>query len=166
MTWSFNFFLHVSAFAFGAAGLIGTFVLNRAFMRETDIGKKLQIGGIMRSLSMIAPYSLGGLLVTGIFNIYNRFGGNFVWPLEHWVLTKIVLFLIIAYNGLVVAKRLGMKRAGLLMGLLERGENDEQRKALASVDATLGRLLYIQAVLFTVIVFLSVFSSGKHPGVF
>src|SRR5262245_42144468 len=108
MNGSWVHLLHIIAFGLVAATLIPSFILNRKMIAEKDPARKLAIGGIMRIFGSLAPFNVVLLLLTGIGNIYNRFfGAPFPWYVEGWLVWKVCLFGVLAFNGLVFGPMLG-----------------------------------------------------------
>lgn len=161
-----NFFLHVAVFGLTAGTLLGNWVIHRAMGKESSWEKRMQLGGVAMGFAAFGTFNVVTLLVTGILNMANRYGGFTNWPMEHWLMTKIVLFAVIAYNALVVAKKLGMARAMLIRSVAEGKGPQDADVQFAARHASVGRLLTIQTVLLAVIVFLATYGSGKHPGMF
>jgi hypothetical protein len=58
------------AFGMVAGTLIPSYILDRKLRAEQDWGRKLCIGGIMRTFGAFGPYNVAFLLLTGIGNIY------------------------------------------------------------------------------------------------
>ena len=167
MNGSFIHLFHLLAFGLVAATLIPNILLDRRIRAEPDWGKKLQIGGIMRMFGAFAPWNIGLLLLTGIGNIYNRFlGAPHSWYDEHWLVVKICLFAIVAFNGLLIAPKLGMKRAGVIKSMAEKNASPAAEKTYADLNRKIRLLFTVQTVLVLSILYLSVFGPGKHPGVF
>ncbi len=159
--------LHLIAFGMVAATLIPSFMLDRRLRAEPDWGKKLQIGGMMRMFGAFGPWNVGLLLLTGIGNIYNRFlGAPYSWYDETWLVVKIGLFVIVAFNGLVIGSKLSMKRAGVIKSLAEKSAPAGAEKIYEELNRKVGIFLSVQAILLLSILYLSVFGPGKHPGVF
>ena len=166
MGYSYNFLLHLIAFGFVSAAVIALFVLNRKLCAEQDWGKKLYIGGIMRSFAMSAHYTVTVLLLTGLGNMVNRYGLGSTWPEETWLTMKIVLFVILAVNALSVGPRMTKKRTMLIKSVVENNGPGNAEELLTKQNKTISIFLYIQAALLLTIVVLSVFGDGKHPGIF
>jgi len=167
MNGSYIHLVHLIAFGLVMATLIPSFVLDRKLRAEPDWGKKLQIGGLMRVFGMFAPVNIMLLLLSGIGNIYNRFlGSPDPWYDEHWLLTKLGLFVIIIFNAILVAPRLGMKRAMVIKALAEKKDDGGGNEAYAALNKKITILFAVQSLLLLGILWLSVFGPGKHPGVF
>ena len=167
MNGSFIHLLHIVAFGMVAATLIPSFMLNRRLQAEPDWGKKLQVGGMMRMFGELGPWNVGLLLLTGIGNIYNRFlGSPYAWYEETWLVVKICLFAIVAFNGHDFGSKLSMKRAGVIKSLAEKNAPAGAEKTYEGLSRKVNVFLAVQAILLAGILYLSVFGPGKHPGVF
>ena len=167
MNGSFIHMLHVLAFGLVVATFVPSFVLDRRLRAEPDWGKKLQIGGLMRVFSAFGPWNVVLLLLTGIGNVYNRFIGiPYPWYEETWLVIKICLFLIVVFNALVIAKKLAMKRAGVIKALAEKNAPADAEKIYNDLNSKIQVFFAVQGVLLLSILYLSVFGPGKHPGVF
>ena len=151
-------------FGLTVSALVVSFYFHKRIIAEPSWEKKLYLGGLMMPFSKLAHYNVAMLLITGIINMANRYGGFSVpWPMEHWLLTKIILFLIVSFNGLYVAKRMGMKRAMLIKSVVEGKGPADAEEQLQKQNAGLTRLFYVQITILTLIILLSAFFSGKHP---
>ena len=165
MSYSYNFLLHLIAFGFAAAANISLFILNKKLCAEQDWGKRLYLGGVMRTFAMFGPYTIAILLLTGFGNMINRYGMYSPWPMEHWLMTKIALFLLLAFNSMYIAPRISIKRMMLIKSVVEKNGPENADALLAGHNKKITNFLYIQSALLLAIVILAEFS-GKHPGVF
>jgi hypothetical protein len=68
-------------------------------------------------------------------------------------------------NGVVYGPKLSRSRMNLLKAIRDQTAPPEAEKLLASVNRQLTLFYLVQTVLLLVILYLSVFGSGKHPGV-
>lgn len=167
MNGSFIHFLHIITFGMVAATLVPSFMLDRRLRAEPDWGKKLQIGGLMRMFAAFGPWNVVFLILTGIGNIYNRFlGAPYSWYEEPWLVIKICLFAVVAFNALMIAPKLGMKRAGVIKSLADKSASTGAEATYAQLNSKIRLLFIVQTVLLLGILYLSVFGPGKHPGVF
>lgn len=164
--YSYNFLLHIIAFAFSSVTLITLFILHRKLCAEQDWEKKLYIAGIMRLFVVFGPYVIAALLLTGFGNMVNRYGLYSPWPHEMWLAIKITLFVIMAFNALYIGPRINIKRAALIKSVIEKKGPDNAEALLAKQNRSISIFLYVQTALLLSIVILSVFGSGKHPGIF
>jgi hypothetical protein len=164
---SLNFFLHLIAFGLVAGVIIPSFILDRKLRAEQDWGRKLYIGGIMRSLGAIAPYNIALLIITGIGNMYNRtLGFSYPWYEEEWLVIKLACFLVLAINGLFVVSNIGKKRAMIIKSVVDKSDKGDAKEKYESYNKKISLLFLIQTTLLLIILFLSAFGSGKHPGEF
>jgi hypothetical protein len=167
MNGSYIHIFHLIAFGLVSATLIPGIVLNRKLVAEKDLGIKMQIGGVMRIFGAFALYNVILLLITGIGNIYNRYSGtNIAWYSESWLVIKIILFAILAINGLFVAPKLMMGRMMIIKSIADKTASADAEQKLSSCDKKVSLFFLVQAVLLLAVLYLSVFGPGKHPGVF
>jgi putative copper export protein len=167
MNGSWAHLLHLIAFGFVGATLIPGIILNRALIAEKDPSRKIAIGATMRKFSAFAPFNIILLILTGIGNIYNRYlGAPSAWYEEGWLVLKLCLFAAIVLNALFVAPALGKGRMGLIKQMAEGKAGGRAAEQLQRLDRKSTILFIIQTTLVLGILWLSVFGSGKHPGVF
>ena len=167
MSGSFNFVFHLIGFALVSAVLTSNVVLERKLRREPDWEKKLYIGGIMKTYGMFGPFVVILLLVTGIGNIHNLYlGAPEPWYTQGWLVAKVILFAVVATNGLVMGPRFGKKRMPLIKALSEGSGSPETEATIKSLNTQVTLFLIVQITLLLSILVLSVFGVGKHPGVF
>lgn len=167
MNGSYNFYLHLLSFALLAGTFIPSFILDRKFRAEKDWGRKLYIGGIMKTFGMFAPINIALLLLTGLGNMYNRFlGAPYPWYEETWLVIKLACFVVMASNGMFVGKKIGMKRVLLVKAIVERNAPADADQQVARYDKKISVVMFVQLVLLLTIVLLSAFGTGKHPGQF
>lgn len=167
MNGSYNFFLHLIAFGMVAGTFIPSFILDRKLRAEQDWGRKLYIGGIMRTFGMFAPYNIGLLIITGLGNMYNRYAdAPYPWYEETWVVIKLACFLVIVFNAVFIAPKLGMKRAGLIKSVVDKSAPADAEQQVERCNARVSLLFFVQATLLLAILLLSAFGTGKHPGLF
>jgi len=167
MNGSYIHIFHLIAFGLVSATLIPGIVLNRKLVAEKDFGRKMQLGGVMRIFGAFALYNVILLLITGVGNIYNRYSGTSVeWYDESWLVIKILLFVVLAINGLFVAPNLMKNRMMIIKSLADKTASADAEQKLAGCDRKVSFFFLIQAVLLLAVLYLSVFGPGKHPGMF
>lgn len=167
MSGSIVHILHLIAFGLVSATLLPVIVLNRKLVAETDFGRKMQIGGVMRIFASFGPYNVILLLLTGIGNLYNRFHGTEVaWHSESWLVIKIILFAILALNALLVAPGLMKNRMMLIKSFVDKTAPEGAEQKLTGYNTKVMLFLFVQTVLLLAVLYLSVFGPGKHPGSF
>jgi len=167
MNGSYIHILHLIAFGLVSATLIPGIVLNRKLVAEKDFGRKMQIGGVMRIFGAFAVYNVILLLITGIGNIYNRYSGTSIaWYSESWLVIKIILFAVLALNGLFVAPRLMMGRMMIIKSMADKTAAADAEQKLSGCNRKVSLFFLVQAVLLLAVLYLSVFGPGKHPGLF
>ena len=167
MNGSFNFFFHLLAFGMVVGAFVTNFILDRKLRAEQDWGRKMYIGGIMRTFGMFTPYIAAVLILTGIGNIYNRFlGSPYPWYDEGWLVAKLICFVVLVSNALILIPRVGMSRMMLIKSIAEKNAPSDAEQQLAKKNRTVSIIFLVQATLLLTIVYLSAFGDGKHPGQF
>jgi len=165
MTVSTSFFLHLIAFGLLTTTLVSGFVLDRRFRKETDHKLKVTIASISRTIGLLSPVAAVLLLVTGIGNIHNRtIGTELEWYAEGWLVAKIVLYVLMVLNGSVYGPGLIRGRLKLLNAVAEQSAPPNAEAALRSYNRQISLFYFVQTLLLLLVVYISVFGSGKHPG--
>lgn len=165
MSGSYMFFLHLVTFGLASALLTANIILERKLRAEPDWSKKLFIGGIMKTFSIISPIAIALFLITGIGNIHNRYmEAPEAWYTEGWLVAKIILFAILATNGLVFGPKLAGKRMPLIKALADKTASADAEQQLKGLNNQVSLFIMVQLILFLSILFLSAFGGGKHPG--
>ncbi len=166
MSWSFNFFVHIVLFGLTTSVVVASFILHRQIITEKSWEKKHLLSGLIRIFSRFVPFNAVLLLVTGFGNMMNRYGTNAQWPSEEWLSIKVVLFVILAANGLYLAPHLGLKRNMLIKSVIEGSGPADADQQIVKQNFSITALFIVQMILLLSILFLSVYGSGKHPGMF
>jgi len=166
MSGSFNFVFHLLAFATLVASMVGLFVLDRKLQSEKDAGRQLYVGGLMKTFALFGPFNAVVLLLTGFGNMVNRYGWGGMGNMETWLKIKIVLFFILAFNGMILGSRMSKQRMMLIKARSENSAPPESESLIATLNVKFTIFFAVQTLLILVIVFLSVFGDGKHPGTF
>jgi len=163
---SFSFFFHVIAVGFVFVIVFGGWAFNRRIVKEKDLHLQLYVSGWARSIGLLSPFVTLLLLVTGIGNIYNRYlGSDLHWYSEGWLVAKLIFFVILVVNGSVFGAQLGRKRTLLLQSISEQKAPENANSVLKSFNRQFTWHYIVQFLLLAIIIFLSTFGSGKHPGV-
>jgi len=167
MTGSFSFFFHIIAVGFVFIIVFGGWAFNRKITREKDLPLQLYVSHWARGIVFLSPFVMLALLVTGIGNIYNRnLGSTLHWYNEGWLVAKLFFFVILVVNGSVFGATLSRKRTALLQSMSDQRAPENAEVTLRSYNRQFGWHYVVQFLLLTIIIFLSTFGSGKHPGVF
>ena len=165
MTVSISFFLHLIAFGLLATTVLSGFVLDRKFRKESDHRLRLSIAGISRTIGLLSPVAALLLLLSGIGNIHNRFiGPEMRWYAEGWLVAKIILYVVMVLNGMVYGPRLTRGRLKLLNAMAEQSAPANADTTLRSFNRQITLFYFVQTLLLLMVVYISVFGSGKHPG--
>jgi hypothetical protein len=167
MNGSFTFFFHIIAVGFLFVVVIGGWLLHIKLVREKDIHLKLYISTSGRVIGLISPFVTLLLLVTGIGNIHNRYlGSDLHWYNEGWLVAKITFFAITVVNGSVFGAVLARKRTALLKSIDQQNAPSNAESLLKDYNRQFSWHYAVQLLLLLIIIFLSVFGDGKHPGAF
>ncbi len=167
MNGSYNFFFHIVGVGFVFVVVVGGWLIHRKIVKEHDPHLKLYVSQSGRIVGIMSPFVALLLLLTGIGNIYNRdLGTDLHWYSEGWLVAKIIFFAVFVVNGAVFGAVLARKRNVLLKAI-------DGPSAPADAETTLHSYYHqfmwhylVQFLLLTIILLLSTFGSGKHPGAF
>jgi hypothetical protein len=163
---SYTFVLHLLSFGVLVTSLLAGFILDRRLRSEKNIDLKIYVGAIARIIGLLSPLAALLLLLSGMGNIYSRYAGSTMsWFQEGWLVAKIMFFALMLLNGVVYGPKLSRSRMNLLKSIRDQAAPPEAEKLLASVNRQLTLFYLVQTVLLLVILYLSVFGSGKHLGV-
>jgi putative copper export protein len=167
MNGSYIHLLHLIAFGMVAGTLIPAFILDRKLRAEQDWGRRLYLGGVMRSFGRLAPYNVVLLLITGLGNMYNRYAdAPYPWYDETWLVIKLACFAVLAFNALLIVPKIATRRAMLIKSVVDKAGPADADQKFATLGASVTRVFVIQTLLLLAVLLLSVFGPGKHPGVF
>lgn len=167
MTGSFSFFFHIIAVGFVFVVVFGGWAFNRKIVKEKDIHLQLYVSRWARGIGLLSPFVTLALLVTGIGNIYNReLGSQLHWYNEGWLVAKLIFFVILVVNGSVFGAILSRKRTLLLQSISEQKVPENADLTMKSFNRQFAWHYLVQFLLLAIIILLSTFGSGKHPGLF
>jgi len=162
---SIVFLFHLIGFGVLCTTLLGGFIIERKFRSQTDFAFKLYTSQISRAIGLLSPIAGILLLATGIGNIHNRyFGSDLAWYSEGWLVAKIILFVVLLLNGMITGPRLTRGRVKLVKALSEQSAPANADALMRSYNSQITLFYFVQTVLLLLILFLSVFGTGKHPG--
>ncbi len=165
MTVSISFLLHLIAFGLLTTTVVSGFVLDRKLRKETDHRLRPTIAGISRTIGLLSPMAALLILLTGIGNIHNRFFGTEMrWYAEGWLVAKIVLYVVMVLNGMVYGPRLTRGRLKLLNAMAEPSAPPDADSTLRSYNKQITLFYFVQTMLLLLVLYISVFGSGRHPG--
>jgi hypothetical protein len=163
---SISFVLHLLGFGVLTTTLLSGFVLERKFRSDIDFKLKLYTAGISRVIGLLSPFAALLLLVTGIGNIHNRMlGSSQAWYNEGWLVAKIILYAVMVFNGLFYGPALTRNRLKAMKAQAEQSAPPDAEVLIRSSNKQITMFYLVQTLLLLFVVFLSVFGSGKHPGV-
>jgi len=164
---SFNFLLHLIGFGMITTSLLAGWLVERRIRRESDWGIKLAFIQTNRTLGLLTPVASVLMLVTGIVNIFNLFPADpSLWFAQGWLVAKIILFAFLLTNGAVFGPIISRKRTKLIRELREGSAPPESEETVRIFSKNLTTFYMVQSLLLLVILFLSAFGDGKHPGAF
>jgi len=163
---SITFLLHLVGFGVLCATLLAGFIVDRKVRSQTDLNLKLFTSQIARTIGLLSPFAAVLLLATGIGNIHNRYlGSPLSWFDEGWLVAKIMLFAVSLLNGMVYGPKLTRNRTKLIKALADQSAPANAEELMRSYNTQITLFYLVQSVLLLLILFLSVFGTGKHPGV-
>jgi hypothetical protein len=163
---SYAFVLHLLGVGILTTSLLAGFILDRRFRREPDLRLKLYTAGISRTIGLLSPFAALLLLLTGIANIHNRFlGSASAWYAEGWLVAKIILYVVMVFNGLFYGPGLMRSRLKIIRSQVEQAAPMNADTLIRSYNNQLTLFYAVQTLLFLFIVYISVFGTAKHPGV-
>jgi hypothetical protein len=167
MNGSLSFLFHIIAVGFLFVIVIGGWLLHRKIAGEKDIRLKLYVSTSGRVIGLLSPFVTLLLLATGIGNIYNRYlGTELHWYSEGWLVAKIIFFAIAIVNGSVFGAMLARKRTVLLQSIDQQNAPSNAESLLKDFNRQFSWHYAVQFLLLIIIIFLSTFGDGKHPGAF
>jgi hypothetical protein len=163
---SIAFVLHLLSLGLLMTTLLGGFILDRKIRSELDVRMKLFTAGIARIFGLLSPVAAVLLLVTGIVNIHNRLlGSTSDWYTEGWLVAKVILYVVMVFNGMVYGPRLTRTRVKIFKSQIDQTASPDAGAQIRSINKQLTLLYLVQFLLLLFIVYLSVFGSAKHPGI-
>jgi hypothetical protein len=166
MVASIAFLLHLIGFGVLCASLLGGFILDRTLRGQTDYSLKRYTARIARTIGLLSPVAAILLLASGIGNIHNRYlASTLTWFGEGWLVAKIILFAVLVLNGVIYGPQLTRNRANLLKALAEQSAPPDAERLMRSYNTQITLFYLVQTLFLLLILFLSVFGPGKHPGV-
>ena len=164
---SIAFVLHLLSVGILTTTLLAGFILDRKLRKEPDLRLKIYTAGILRNIGLLSPVAAILLLVTGIANIHNRFlGSTSAWYTEGWLAAKIILYVVMVFNGMFYGPGLMRSRLKIIRSLAEQTVPMNADTLIRSSNKQITLFYAVQILAFLFIVYLSVFGTAKHPGVF
>ena len=163
---SIAFVLHLLSIGVLTTTLLAGFILDRKLRRESDIRLKLYTAGLSKTIGLFSPFAAILLLLTGIANIHNRFlGSTSAWYAEGWLVAKIILYVVMVFNGMVYGPRLIRSRAKIIRSQAEQAAPPNADSLIRSLNKQITLFYAVQTLLFLLILYISVFGTAKHPGI-
>ncbi len=163
---SIAFVLHLLGLGVLTTTLLAGFILDRKLRKEPDLRLKLHTAGLSRTIGLLSPFAAILLLATGIANIHNRFlGSASAWYAEGWLVAKIILYVVMVLNGSFYGPVLMRRRLKILRSQADQTAPADADVLIRSCNRQITLFYVVQALLFLLIVYLSVFGTAKHPGV-
>jgi hypothetical protein len=167
MSGSFNFLLHLLGFGFLVTALLGGWMIERRSRREKDLVFKRILLRAGRAIGLLSPIAALILLVTGIINIISVYPTNpMIWHSQGWLMAKVILFAFMVVNGVVFGPIISRRRSRLVETMISGQAAEDAEQSLSVLEKNLTTYYLVQTLLLLLILFLSIFGSGKHPGLF
>jgi putative copper export protein len=163
---SINFLFHLIAFGILFTALLGGWMVERRIRSEKEWIQKLFIGKISRRFGMLSPIASVIMLLTGIVNIFNIYGGSVsLWYTEGWLIAKIILFAFLLVNGALFGPILIRRRTKLLQNISEKTAPEDAEATLRIMNKSISTFYLVQFLLLMIILYLSIAGTGKHQGI-
>ncbi len=167
MNGSLNFFFHIVGVGLVFVVVVGGWLVHRKIVGEQEPRLKLYVSQSGRIIGILSPFVAFLLLLTGIGNIYNRdLGTDLHWYSEGWLVAKIIFFAVFVVNGAVFGAILARKRNLLLKAIDGLTAPPDSENLLGGYNRQFMWHYLVQFLLLTIILLLSTFGTGKHPGAF
>jgi uncharacterized membrane protein len=163
---SITFLFHLIGFGLLSTTILAGYIIDRKLRSQTDYNLKLNTAQIARVIGLLSPVATIVLLATGIGNIHNRYlAATLNWYDEGWLVAKIILFAVAVLNGMIYGPKLTRGRTKLVKALSENNAPANAEELMRSYNNQITLFYLVQTVLLLLILYLSVFGTGKHPGV-
>ncbi len=99
--------------------------------------------------------------------MFNMYGHSFHFEaMPAWLTAKIIFFAVLLVNGAVLGPVLSRKRSAFLKTIEENIFSEKIGSTLKTFNKNISFFYAVQMLLVIIILFLSVFGTGKHPGAF
>jgi putative copper export protein len=166
MTGSINFLFHLTGFGILCTAIVGGWILERRIRAEKDWNQKLITGKINRRFGLLSIIAAVVLLLTGIINILNLYGGYInLWNTAGWLLAKIILFAFLLVNGAVFGPILVRRRTKLIQNIADKSTTEDAETNVKILGKSISTFYLVQFLLLIIILYLSIAGGGKHPGI-
>jgi hypothetical protein len=163
---SVAFIFHLLGFGLITTSLVAGWILERRIRKANDWNQKLLLLSASRTIGLLSPMASFLMLITGIANIVNVFGTSLsVLYSVGWLAAKIILFAFMLVNGAVFGPILSRKRTKLIHALAAQTAPADAEDTVKIYGKNLSTFYFVQTMLLFVILFLSVWGTGKHLGV-
>jgi hypothetical protein len=163
---SFAFIFHLLGFGLITTSLLAGWILERRIRKVSDWNQKLLLLSASRSIGLLSPIASFIMLITGIANIVNVFGTSFsVVYSVGWLAAKIILFAFMLVNGAIFGPILSRKRTKLIQSIVAQSAPADAEDTVIVYSKNLSTFYFVQTLLLLIILFLSVWGTGKHAGV-
>jgi uncharacterized Tic20 family protein len=166
MNGSISFLFHLLGFGLLFTTLFGGWLIERRTKKESDWNQKLYLTGIGRTFGILSPIAALILLLTGIANIFNRYGGTAIeWYTQGWLVAKIILFAFLLVNGAALGPIIVRRRTKLIRSIIDKSAQEDAEPAIGILNKNITTFYLVQFLLLLIILYLSVAGNGKHPGI-
>lgn len=166
MNGSINFLLHLIGFGLLFTTLFAGWLIERRTKKESDWDQKLYLIGIGRTFGILSPIAALILLLTGIVNIFNRYGGTTIeWYTQGWLVAKIILFAFLLVNGALLGPVIVRRRTKLVRSIIDKTAKEDAGSTISVLSKNIAMFYLVQFLLLLIILYLSIAGGGKHPGI-
>ncbi len=166
MNGSINFLFHLIGFGLLFTTLFAGWLIERRTKKESDWDRKLYLTGLGRTFGILSPVAALILLLTGIVNIFNRYGGTTIeWYTQGWLVAKVILFAFLLVNGGLLGPVIVRRRTKLIRSIIDKSANNDAEATVGVLNKNIATFYFVQFLLLLIILYLSVAGGGKHPGI-
>ncbi|HZV13089.1 MAG TPA: hypothetical protein VFA55_07725 [Candidatus Kapabacteria bacterium] len=156
---SLSIFIHIIGFGIVFGMMLVGPIIEKQFQSATDWSSRAKLGTVSKRLAMFSPIAIIILLLSGIsnmmtfgFTMADAFSGT-AW----WLGVKIVLFVCLALNGLLNARKLGEARGAIIMGAMQGKAGADAEAALQATYGRMNMFFRVQGFMLTVVVIMAIF---------
>ncbi len=165
MNGSINFLFHLLGFGLLFTTLLAGWLIERKTKKESDWDRKLYLIDIGRTFGILSPIAALVLLLTGIVNIFNRYGGTTIeWYTQGWLVAKVILFAFLLVNGALLGPVIVRRRTKLIRSIVDKTSKEDAVATIGILNKNIVTFYLVQFLLLIIILYLSVAGNGKHPG--
>lgn len=156
---SLSIFIHVVGFGIVFGMMLAGPIIEKQFQSAADWSARAKLGMVAKRMAMFSPVAIIILLLSGIgnmmtfgFTMADAFSGT-AW----WLGVKIVLFVCLAANGLLNARKIGEERGKIVMQAMQGNGGADAEVALKSTYGRMNMFFRVQGFMLTVVVVMAIF---------